>query len=132
MEAYLTVPRNPAAARAGRTCGDGDDHDHDHDHDGGDGDDHDDDDDDDNHDQNIFHLSICIGVLSSEAEVKHVNSPHCLKDVIVSICINPIILLLIITIIIIIVTKMLIIVTKTKADLRSATHGKVARLHIPV
>ena len=95
MEAYLTVPRNPAAARAGRTCGDGDDHDHDHD------------DGDDNHDQNIFHLSICIGVLSSEAEVKHVNSPHCLKDVIASVCINPI--LIIIIIIIIIVTNILTI-----------------------
>ena len=57
----------------------------------------------------LFHLSIGIGVLSSEAEVKHVNSPHCLKDVIVSICINPILIIFIIVIIIAIMTIMMII-----------------------
>ena len=51
--------------------------------------------------QKYFYLSIGIGVLSSEAEVKHVNSPHCLKDVIVSI--NPVLIIIIICMIFIIV-----------------------------
>ena len=58
----------------------------------------------------LFHLSIGIGVLSCEAEVKHVNSPHCLKDVIVSICINPVLIIFII--VIVIMTIMMMIMMK--------------------
>ena len=58
----------------------------------------------------LFHLSIGIGVLSCEAEVKHVNSPHCLKDVIVSICINPVLIIFII--VIVIMTIMVMIMMK--------------------